>query len=229
MMFRVTIIAAALVGIPSFASAQTLQRALVKADPQHGSVKNVHVTLEMRWLGLNDNFMERIGGSDLKKMELPKMGSHAIYDQQTADLLLQWANGDKRSSVDHIPTFTVPSGERCEFTPYKPNQEVQGNDTIQATVSDDRQAIYIHLTWAKLKDGKERMPEITAEVPVGSHLLLLTAEKLGMPLITFSPSYWEQVKSRLFNWKPKALGWENQPVFLMVSPHIASEEIANVW
>ena len=205
-----------LVGVANVGFAQA-QGSLLKSS------KDVRITLEIRWLELSDNYTFEM--PDMAK-KLPTPGSHVICDQQQADLLLKLASGDKRSSLHQVPTLTIPNGARHELLPCVSSDEVQGNDTIQATVSNDRQSIDIQVTWAKQKDGKERLPMTTATVPMGSHLLVRTVDSVTVQVNTYSPSspsYWEQLKERLFNWKPPqvvGLARENRQVFLLVTPHI---------
>jgi hypothetical protein len=221
MVYRAILLTAAFIGLSSLASAQTSPPLPAKGDSQSNASGEVRITLKMQWLELTDNTLVEV--SELKK--LPTVSSHAIYDQQRTEILLRYANGDKRGSVRQVPALTVLNGEKHDLSPGVPVLDVQGNGTLQATASNDRKTIQIQLTWAKQKTGKERLPVTTASVPIGSHLLVRVADKVVVTRNTYYRSYCEQLLGELFGWKPQVgLARETLRVFLLVTPSIVSQE-----
>ena len=206
-----------LVGVAHSASAQTPPSIPPSANVQNKSSKDVPIVLEVRWLTVNDNFEERLGpGMD----KLPRKGFYVVCEPRQTEWLLSAVAGDKRSNAGPPLTINAISGKKREFAPYGANRFVQGNDAVQATVSDDRQAVQLKLTWAKWKDGTEPLPVTTVTVPIGSYLFIHTQEYLA-PGTLPPASFWEQIHDRLFGRKCVGVGREKQQVFLAISPRIA--------
>ncbi len=216
MTYHLTFLLLFIVGVAQFASAQTPQSIAPPTDALSNPLKDVRIVLETRWILLSDNFEERVG-PDLEK--LPKLGACAVCGKQQKKLLLYAASGDKRSNVESpTKTITVLSDEKRELLLTGRRDQRQGNDTIQATVSDDQQAIQIQLTWAKWNDGNECLPTTSTTVPMGSSLLVHThtISEGRAPV-----SLWTQFADKLLKRKPKLNPLRLQQMYLMVSPRIA--------
>ncbi len=241
MTYHTTFLLIFLVSIPQYASAELPPLTPTKAKPHAIASENIQICLEMRWLTLNDNFFERLGISPQKLPSMPKRNSWTICDEPQAEMLLNISKGDKRSQFKSKPTTVLQNGGKCEFLPPWLTAPAEGNDVVQVKVSDDRQAIQIDLTWAKWKDGRERLSIMNTAVPVGSHLLIHTGEYILIrtseytlsSLTTVPRSYWNQVLNPLFGKKPSSkqigIGSERQECFLLISPRLAiREEMGNL-
>lgn len=170
---------------------------------------------------MNDNCAARFGIPGLRT--LPKAGAHALCNQQQADLLLNDVRGDRRSLAHTIPAFAMGNGESREVPPLALLEKPQAIDTIRATLSSDQQAIQVELTCAK---GTDREAPHSVAVPLGSHLLVCTANTIMLQLKTDdSPSFLENLKNRLTGSMPRAVGMQERlQVYLLVTPRIAWQE-----
>ncbi len=241
MTYHTTFLLILLVSVPQYVSAQTPPSTPVEAKSHAVASENIQICLEMRWLTLNDNSFERLGISPQKLPSMPKPSSWTICDELQAEMLSNLAKGDKRSQFKLTPTAILQNRGKCEFLPPWSSASAEGNDAVQVTVSNDRQAIQIELTWAKWKDGRERLPIMNTAVPVGSHLLVHTGEYLLVRTSEYTPlshttvprSCWNQLLTPLFGKKPNSkqigIGSERQERFLLLSPRIALQsEIVNL-
>jgi hypothetical protein len=214
MSYRIPLLFVFVVAAAQSASAQAPKSPPAATDTRLKSTQDVHIVLEVRWLAVNDSLEERV---EPKLEELPGLGEHVLRDQQQTHWLVAVAEGDKRSNSGPLQRVTLLSGQKRELSPPRAGQD---EGAILATVSDDRQTIQIHLTWPKRKDGAESLPATTAEVPIGSHLLIHTEEFIASGKMA-PVSRWQRFQDWLFNQK-RATAWrEKQQVFLLVSPRIA--------
>lgn len=179
-----------------------------------------HIVLETRFLTLSDSLSER-AGVDLK-LPAPVLGTTAIRDKQQLDLILQMASGDKRSNAGPVTPVSVPTGESSEFSPFGRSPDLQGQDSILATASDDGQSINLELTWAKWKNGVERLPAMTEAVPLGSHLIICTTELSEGRLQNVS--LLDKVFDRLLNRTRATAVREMEHVYVVILPRFATPE-----
>jgi hypothetical protein len=197
------------------------------ADPQRHRFSNVRIDLEMQWLWLNDSFVERCGVAVPIKM--PATGSYAVCGRHPTELLVQYVDGDPQSSIYHIPTVMLPSGEKREVSLWGRRDEVEGRDTLRGTVSGDRQVVQVQLAWCRSKDGKERSPVVNAAIPVGSHLLIHTHD-LVLYHAPKTPTALTVCWDQLVNWyldQPRhhATLWkETRHAILQVTPRVVLPE-----
>jgi hypothetical protein len=185
---------------------------------QLASSPGTRVTLVVQRVDLSDNFDDRVG-TGLPK--LPKLGAQSICDWEQAKFLLAAAAGDKRSNLTPVQTVTMPDGETRPMSPFGPRKELQA--AAQAAVTNDRQAIAVHLTWAKKADGKESLPTMTATVQIGSCLLIHTHE------LMFAPppppvSAWQKLVGHFVPRACVGVGREKRQVYLLISPRIAAAD-----
>ena len=177
-----------LVAVTQSASAQSPQATSPSTDAQNKDSKDVRIVLETRTLTLSGDLAERAG---MKLAKYPGLGSYAIRDKQQTERTLYAASHDKRSNAGPPQTIIAANGKEREFSPFGRSPLVHGYDVVRATVSDDRQSIQIRLTWAKWKDGSERLPVTTATVPLGSHLQVLATEYISSDAL-HSGSPWQK-------------------------------------
>jgi hypothetical protein len=204
-----------LVAAAQTAWAQSPEVNLPVAAEKASETTGDQIAVDVRWLTLNGGFAEG-AGVDLK---LPDLGKHVIHDKQQTELILRMAHGDRRSNAGPLKTAVVPGGEEREFSPFGRSESLQGHDAIVASADNDRQAIDVKLTWAKWKDGSERLPVSTATVPLGSSLLICVSEHIASGPVKVSAG--EQFLDRLLN-RTRATQWrEKQRVYVLLSPRIA--------
>jgi hypothetical protein len=201
-----------LIAAAQTAAAQTLPLAATENARQPDRSKHVEITLELRSVALSDRGIEWLRTH--KDLSLPAMSCCATLNQQQIDLLIDLAKGDRRSSINPLRTLRLPDGKRGKLGISDP----EISDMVQATLSEDRKTVELRLLWATDADGSERFPPMTAEVPLGSHLLIhmsLCAHQLHVPLLT-----------RFFDWLDKreptmGVYFEYSQVFLLITPRIA--------
>jgi hypothetical protein len=207
-----------LVAVAQTAWAQSPQVISPATAEEASETTGDQIAVDVRWLALNGSLTER-AGVDLK---LPDLGKHVIHDKQQTELILRMAHGDRRSNAGPLKTLVVPGREEREFSPFGRSRSLQGHDAIVAVADNDRQAIDVKLTWAKWKDGSERLPVTTAAVPMGSSLLICVTEQIASGPVKVSA--WEQFLDRLLN-RTRATQWrEKQRAYVLLSPRIAAPE-----
>jgi hypothetical protein len=211
---NVVFVLAILLGMASSTSAQSLRWTAPAVSPPRNSANNVPIVLDVRWLTVSDNLIEHVGSS-LDK--LPGRGACVVCDKKQLEILLRAMQSDKRSNAGPPKPISLPSDKQCDFSPFGPNRDIQGSDAIRAAISNDWRTVDIRVTWAKWKNGTERLPPTTAAVPIGSHLLIHTHELITagrMPPV----SIWQQLTDKIFN-QTRATGWqERQQGFVVISP-----------
>jgi len=210
---NVVFMLAIVVGMASSSFAQSLQWTAPAVSSPRGSAKNIPIVLDARWLTASDNLDERVGPG-LEK--LPAMGAGVVRGKEQTDLLFLMLQSDKRSNAGPPSTISLLSGQKSEFAPFGPDRNLQGKDSIQATVSDDWRTVEIQVTWAKWKDGTERLPPTTAAVPIGSHLLIHTHELSESR--TTPVSLWQQMIDRIFHQKRATVWRERTEGYILISP-----------
>lgn len=213
MSYRTVFLLAVLVAIASSASAQSLQRTAPAVSSASNSASDVPVVLDVRWLTVSDNLIKNFRPS-LDK--LPGMGAWVVRDEKQLDMLLFAMQSDKRSNAMPSKAISLKNGKECDFSPYGLNRDIQGKDSVQATLAKNRRTVDIRLTWAKWKDGTNRLPVTTASVPLGSHLVVHTQEtfEAGQPL----QSFWQQLGGSIFGQKNIAVGRERVGGYFVISP-----------
>jgi len=205
-----------LIAASQTAAAQTLQLAPTENVPQHDRSKHLEITLEIRSVVLSDEQIEYF--RERKNLVLPAMSCCAALDQQQTALVIEAASGDRRGSIDPELTLRLPNGEPRKLALL----DTEHADTIQATLSQDRQAIQLRLLCASDAKGRERFPPMTARVPLGSHLLIHTRTLCDRRLVPASTSYLTRFVDWLDKREPKMVmvgGY--QQGFLLVTPRVA--------
>jgi hypothetical protein len=217
MVRSISLVPAVLLIAASTASAQTQLRTQLQT-PSQTEAKAAPIVLEVRWLTLSDNFNERVGpGMD----KLPAMGACAVRDAEQTKFLLMAAEGDRRACVLSPKTISLQNGTQHEFSPYGLDRDIQGKDSIRATLSNDGRSVEIRMDWAKWKSGTDRLPVTTASVPLGSHLLVHTKEVSSSGRIA-PVSLWQQLKDSVFGQRgQRATAWrETQQGYYLISPRV---------
>lgn len=201
----------------SFATAQSSRG--VQPQGGHQSPAGAEVVLDMRWIAVPENFVERVVNPGLKK--LPDIGCQAVFDQQLGEQLVAAAEGDRASNVKPIWSDRLLGGNAIPMPQFRPNDEVQRTGSIMARALGDERAVRIEVSWIQRKDGNAS-PHVSV-VPAGSHLLIRTHDSFEM-LPLFSDSFGD----RLFDWlgygQPRVVGLrkENFQVFLLITPRTPS-------
>jgi hypothetical protein len=155
------------VGLAGFAAAEggpTNADAAVRQDQASAAGR---VTLDIHWLTIrsSNNYALRQNGQD----KLPKAGATTIIDNQLASSLKtlvshdRWANDLSATGPLHLV-----SGEETK----SPNPGLSGLNSYRATVSRDGKSVEIDFTFFKTEDEKDRIPAVSATVPLGSSMLL---------------------------------------------------------
>jgi hypothetical protein len=218
MLRSVVLFLVVLVGMVSSTFAQSLQWTAPAVISPRGSANDVPIILDVRWLTTGDKLDERAAPL-LDK--LPGMGACVVCGRKQLETLLRVMQSDKRSNADPPKAISLPSGQRCEFSPFGPNRDIQGSDAIQATISNNRRTVEIQVTWAKWKDGTDRLPVTVAAVPIGSHLLIHTRELITsgrMPPV----SLWRQLTDKIFHQARATVWHEKQQGYILISPRLAA-------
>jgi hypothetical protein len=210
----VVFVLAILLGMASSTSAQSLQWTAPAVSSPRSSANDVSIGLQVRWLTTSDKLEERAAPL-LDK--LPGMGACVVRDGKQLEMLLRVMQSDQRSNAGPAKAISLPSGRQCEFSPFGPNRDIQGSDAIQATVSNDRRTVEIQVSWAKWKDGTDRLPATVAAVPIGSHLLIHTRELITSGRM-LPVSLWKQLTDKIFH-QVRATAWhEKQQGYILISP-----------
>jgi hypothetical protein len=219
MAFRITFVSFLLSSIVSLAIAQAADSAPADDKPQPRLSQDAKVAVEMRFLIFTDESVHHFPAP--WNLRLPEMSSCAVYDKQQTERLMKMANGYPIASVGTLRTITLHNGEHGEFAAIGPKDSAQGDDTLQASVSDDRQAIQLQLRWAKWRNGKERLPTMNATVPCGAHLAvhacdLLDSKRVEAATWTEQLAWWLLPDQKP---KPKPDRWYG---ILLLTPKIVS-------
>lgn len=194
-----------------------------KVDPKRTAVQEVRIALELRQLTLSDAFIRLLRDRrGIKK--LPPRGAGDVLDPQQASLLLAAATGERRSHETPAEVMLkLTNGERHNLALPGPRNMTKGSDAVTATLTKDRQAVQLQLTWARRKDtGRERFPPLEAVIPLGSHLIVHTATLSEARSASSPLAELDQYADRLLG-LPQARP-ELQQVFLLITPTVASEE-----
>ncbi len=210
--WRFILLSVFLVGIAGSCIGASPEAIRPAADPQVHSGKDSEITLQVRRIKLFDGTIKAL--YEHRRIKLPAMNAFTVLGPETTSLLIDIAKGDHVKLADEMPSVTLPDGEVQSFPVYGTKYA----DTVKAEISNNRLSVEIHFVWAKWEDGKERLPPMTAVIPIGSHLLIHDMMLSG--------------------WKPKDSSWvrltkwipgrrvdppiDPQQGFLFITPHIAS-------
>jgi hypothetical protein len=176
MLHRIILVLTMIVGFAHFTFAEEVQASLSNGEQQSGVSNAAQVTLDIHWLKIPDG---ELGVFQNDKMKLPEKGANTILVNKLSYSLLKAVWSNKRSSIlENTIPLKLPDGEEIKAP------EASGLESYKATVSKDRQTIELRLVFQKFKvdkEGvykvdKERVPEATVVIPLGSSLLIHTRQ-----------------------------------------------------
>lgn len=201
-MFRSILMLAATLALVSSASAQVVTSPDRTADQQHAGFRGLQITLEARTIVIDDHVIPA-------SIQLPNLGSCKVVDPQEIALLLSTAEFHPRGDVSAPQKLTVQNGEHGELT-----LDANCGATFSPVVSDSQRAIRLGLRVHGGAGGKDGLPTMNSEVPVGkpllAHVTLVSENR--------RPSLWE----RVFSGKTEEKYIEHK--LLIVTPQIGGQE-----
>lgn len=239
-MFRYAIVIFILAFCTQAAIAQEASPPTVSRSDPSPKAPKVQIVLEMRQPIVSDKFL-RLLREHSKLKELPKIGEGDVFDQQQTAVLLSAAAGEHRNrqGPSELPvelTLKLANGEKQAWSLVGPRDRIDGDDSIEASLSEDGQTVQIEVSWAAWKEnGKEIMPTTTVAVPLGSHLIIHTGvlaaskSESSLAFLPSLPSTLQQPLSELDQFADKLLGTPNSKTafrrkYMVITPSIAKPE-----
>jgi hypothetical protein len=182
MIYRVILTLTLIVGVAPFTFAEEVQASPSHSEQQGGVSSTAQVTLDIHWLQIPDG---ELGAFQNDQMKLPENGAKTILDNKQSHSLLKEVRNNKRTLIilkNTIP-LKLPNGKEVKAP------DASMLESYKATFSEDRQTIELHLVFQKfkvVKEGvykvdRERVPEATAVIPIGSSLLIHTRQVSHTP------------------------------------------------
>jgi hypothetical protein len=229
MAIRAALLTVALLGVATFASAQTAAKGPA-VDPlgQPKPGEPVRIVLDVRFLTLPDNFWERIGDPvDVRSLELPP-GQSAVIARERGWRLCELARDDRRLNVLQAPPIAMVNGEKREgwIDPDGKDLSQTYRATCVTNPADQARSVRVELTWEKAEPRPDILPVASATIPEGSSWLIHTWSGTVEGANEIPPSYFAQAVCWLFNKKPKGtvmIGRKQLASYMLISPQIVAD------